>query len=90
MVFLKEPMQQLDGWLADVSVFGRHPFDGMQGVGKILLLFAAIGAVEWLTMARSSAARSSQSRNGIIEAARSLGLGRRHHFPPHDPTCPGP
>jgi len=24
----------------------------MQGVGKILLLFAAIGAVEWLTMAR--------------------------------------
>jgi oligopeptide transport system permease protein len=78
MVFLKDPMQQLDSWLNQASVFGFHPFGGMQGVGKILLLFAAIGAVEWLTMARIVRGQIlSIKRMEYIEAARSLGLGRR-------------
>jgi oligopeptide transport system permease protein len=78
MVFLKDPMQQLDSWLNQASVFGLHPFGGMQGVGKILLLFAAIGAVEWLTMARIVRGQIlSIKRMEYIEAARSLGLGRR-------------
>jgi oligopeptide transport system permease protein len=48
--------------------FGRH----------IWLLFIAIGAVEWLTMARIVRGQiMSLKRMEFIEAARSLGLGKR-------------
>jgi oligopeptide transport system permease protein len=76
MVFLKDPMQAADIWLGNFSVFGRHPFEGMQGIGKILLLFAAIGAVEWLTMARIARGQIlTIKKMEYIEAARSLGFG---------------
>ncbi len=54
---------------------------------KILLLFVAIGAVEWLTMARIVRGQiMSIKRMEFIEAARSLGLGTpriifRHMIP---------
>jgi oligopeptide transport system permease protein len=54
---------------------------------NILLLFVAIGAVEWLTMARIVRSQiMSIKRMEFIEAARSLGLGRwrilfRHMIP---------
>jgi oligopeptide transport system permease protein len=45
---------------------------------NIVLLFFAIGAVEWLTMARIVRGQiMSIKRMEYIEAARSLGLGRR-------------
>jgi oligopeptide transport system permease protein len=45
---------------------------------SILLLFAAIGAVEWLTMARIVRSQvMAVKRMEYIEAARSLGFGRR-------------
>ena len=45
---------------------------------NILLLFVAIGAVEWLTMARIVRSQiMSIKRMEFIEAARSLGLGGR-------------
>jgi oligopeptide transport system permease protein len=45
---------------------------------NIILLFVAIGAVEWLTMARIVRAQVQSIRKmEFIEAARSLGLGRR-------------
>jgi len=45
---------------------------------NIVLLFVAIGAVEWLTMARIVRGQIlSLKRMEFIEAARSLGLGRR-------------
>jgi len=81
MVFLKDPMQEVDAWLA------RHALSNVQGIGKILLLFAAIGAVEWLTMARIVRAQiMSVKRMEFIEAARSLGYSRariifRHMIP---------
>jgi len=73
MVFLKDPMEKFDAWLA------RHPIvDNAQGVGKILLLFAAIGAVEWLTMARIVRGQIlSVKKMEFIEAARALGYGPR-------------
>ena len=39
MVFLKDQMQKFDAWLT-----GFRWFEGWQGAGKILLMFAAIGA----------------------------------------------
>jgi oligopeptide transport system permease protein len=82
MVFLKDPMEKFDTWLA------RYPIvDNAQGVGKILLLFAAIGAVEWLTMARIVRGQIlSVKKMEFIEAARALGYGRlriifRHMVP---------
>jgi len=81
MVFLKDPMQQVDAWLA------AHSLANVQGIGKILLLFAAIGAVEWLTMARIVRAQiMSVKKMEFIEAARSLGYSRtriifRHMIP---------
>ena len=76
MVFLKDPMQRTDVWLGNFSLFGRHPFEDMQGIGKVLLLFAAIGAVEWLTMARIARGQIlSIKKMEYIEAARSLGFG---------------
>ena len=45
---------------------------------NIFLLFIAIGAVEWLTMARIVRGQvMSIKRMEYIEAARALGLGRR-------------
>ena len=46
---------------------------------NIVLLFFAIGAVEWLTMARIVRGQIlSIKKMEYIEAARSLGFGRRH------------
>lgn len=73
MVFLKEPMNALDAWLRQFSWLGNY-----QGVGKILALFAAIGAVEWLTMARIVRGQIlSLKKMEFIEAARALGYSRR-------------
>lgn len=45
---------------------------------NIILLFVAIGAVEWLTMARIVRGQvMSIKKMEFVEAARSLGLGRR-------------
>jgi oligopeptide transport system permease protein len=92
MVFLKDPMQAVDAWLGRFSLFGFHVFEGMQGVGKILLLFAAIGAVEWLTMARIVRGQIlSIKKMEYIEAARSLGLSpRRIIFQHMVPNVLGP
>ncbi|HTB81737.1 MAG TPA: ABC transporter permease [Opitutaceae bacterium] len=71
MVFLKDPMQKLDAWLAQFRLLSNA-----QGAGKILLLFAAIGAVEWLTMARIVRGQIlSVKKMEFIEAARALGYG---------------
>jgi oligopeptide transport system permease protein len=81
MVFLKDPMQVFDSWLS------QHGMKQAQGVGKIMLLFATIGAVEWLTMARIVRAQiMSVKKMEFIEAARSLGYSRsriifRHMVP---------
>ncbi len=73
MVFLKDPMEKLDSWLAQFPIIGDT-----RGVGKILLLFAAIGAVEWLTMARIVRGQIlSVKKMEFIEAARALGYGPR-------------
>ncbi|MFH1499261.1 MAG: ABC transporter permease [Verrucomicrobiota bacterium] len=69
MVFLKEPMDRLDAWLR-----GFTWLSDLQGAGRILGLFAAIGAVEWLTMARIVRGQVlSIKKMEYIEAARSLG-----------------
>ena len=71
LVFLKDPMEKFDAWLAQFRLLGD-----VQGVGKILLLFAAIGAVEWLTMARIVRGQIlSVKKMEFIEAARALGYG---------------
>ncbi len=76
MVFLKEPMNTLDGWLRGFSVLGFAPFADLQGIGKIVGLFAAIGAVEWLTMARIVRGQVlTVKKMEYIEAARTLGYG---------------
>ncbi len=73
MVFLKDPMEKFDAWLAQYPIV-----DNAQGVGKILLLFAAIGAVEWLTMARIVRGQIlSVKKMEFIEAARALGYSPR-------------
>ena len=71
MVFLKEPMGQLDAWLRQIPLLSN-----LQGVGKIIGLFAAIGAVEWLTMARIVRGQViTVKKMEYIEAARTLGYG---------------
>jgi oligopeptide transport system permease protein len=55
---------------------------------NIVLMFVAIGAVEWLTMARVVRGQIiSLKKMEFIEAARSLGLSRRriifHHMVPN-------
>ncbi len=78
MVFLKEPMQLLDAWLRNFDLLGVRPFANLQGVGKILLLFAAIGAVEWLTMARIVRGQVLAIKQmEYIAAARTMGVGSR-------------
>ena len=73
MVFLKEPMQRLDAWFGQIRLLA-----GLQGFSKILLLFVAIGAVEWLTMARIVRGQiMSIKKMEYIEAARALGFSRR-------------
>ncbi len=71
MVFLKDPMTQLDAWLRQFSWLSD-----LQGIGKIIGLFAAIGAVEWLTMARIVRGQVlTVKKMEYIEAARTLGYG---------------
>jgi oligopeptide transport system permease protein len=71
MVFLKDPMQQFDAWLTGISWFAAW-----QGAGKIFLMFAAIGAVEWLTMARIVRGQVlGLKKMEYVEAARALGFG---------------
>ena len=71
MVFLKDPMQRFDSWLTGFGWFANW-----QGAGKILLMFAAIGAVEWLTMARIVRGQvMALKRTEFVEAARALGFG---------------
>lgn len=71
MVFLKDPMQRFDAWFT-----GFRSFASWQGAGKILLMFAAIGAVEWLTMARIVRGQvMAIKKMEYIEAARALGYG---------------
>lgn len=87
MVFLKEPMRAFDLWLSRLSFLSET-----QGIGKILLLFAAIGAVEWLTMARIVRGQVlGLKRMEFIEAARSLGYsGKRILFVHILPNVLGP
>ena len=71
MVFLKEPMDRLDAWLRGFGWLAN-----LQGAGRIVGLFAAIGAVEWLTMARIVRGQVlSIKKMDYIEAARALGFG---------------
>ena len=71
MVFLKQPMDQLDAWLRQFGFLKN-----LQGIGKIVGLFAAIGAVEWLTMARIVRGQVlTVKKMEYIEAARTLGFG---------------
>lgn len=71
MVFLKDPMGELDTWLRQFPALAH-----LQGVGKIIGLFAAIGAVEWLTMARIVRGQVlTVKKMEYIEAARTLGYG---------------
>ncbi len=71
LVFLKDPMQRFDLWLTALP-----GLSGWQGAGKILVMFAAIGAVEWLTMARIVRGHvMAIKKMEYIEAARSLGYG---------------
>ncbi|HWZ94881.1 MAG TPA: ABC transporter permease [Opitutaceae bacterium] len=73
MVFLKDPMERFDAWFARFSIMGDT-----RGVGQILLLFSAIGAVEWLTMARIVRGQIlSVKKMEFIEAARALGYSPR-------------
>ncbi len=69
LVFLKDPMQRFDTWLTALP-----GLSGWQGAGKILVMFAAIGAVEWLTMARIVRGHvMAIKKMEYIEAARALG-----------------
>jgi oligopeptide transport system permease protein len=71
MVFLKDPMQRFDAWLTQYPMFADW-----RGAGKILMMFAAIGAVEWLTMARIVRGQvMAIKKMEYIEAARSMGFG---------------
>ena len=58
---------------------------------NIILLFVAIGAVEWLTMARIVRGQvMSVKRQEFVEAAHALGLKEgTNHFPAHRPQFAG-
>jgi oligopeptide transport system permease protein len=79
MVLFSEPIQSL---LHKVHRESWAPF------GQLCLLFLAIGAFEWLTMARVVRARSQELKSlAFVEAARSLGRGPAailwHHLLPN-------
>jgi oligopeptide transport system permease protein len=79
MVLFAEPMQTL---------FHKLHHDSWAPFGQLLLLFLAIGAFEWLTMARIVRARTQELKSlAFIEAARSLGRGPGailwHHLLPN-------
>ena len=59
---------------------------------NFILLFVAIGAVEWLTMARIVRGQTlSLKQKEFIEAARAAGVSTpRHHPPPHRAQRLGP
>ena len=86
-VVLETPAQILDDWIKHFAIGDWQPFVNTRGASRILLLFAAIGAVEWLTMARIVRSQiMSLKRMEFIEAARSLGLSTprilfRHMIP---------
>lgn len=65
-----------------VVLFGRNTY----------LLFAALGAISWLTIARIVRGQTLQLRSAAyIEAARSMGLGTRHILRRHViPNVMGP
>ncbi len=74
MVFLKEPSQAFDTWVSTHFAW----LGPTQGMGNILLMFAAIGAVEWLTMSRIVRSQvMAVKKMEYIEAARSLGYTHR-------------
>ena len=56
---------------------------------QIFLLFVAIGAVEWLTMARIVRGQTlSIKQKEYVEAARAAGVGQfAHHPAAHHPEC---
>ena len=79
MVLFSQPMQTL---------LHKLHWDSWAPFGQLCLLFLAIGAFEWLTMARVVRARSQELKSlAFIEAARSLGRGRTailwHHLLPN-------
>jgi oligopeptide transport system permease protein len=86
-VMLDKPVKQLNEWMKNVAVGDWHPLSEFSGAAQIFLLFAAIGAVEWLTMARIVRSQiMSLKRMEFIEAARSLGFSTpriifRHMIP---------
>lgn len=67
MVLFAEPLQ---------TKLHQLQWDACAPYGRLFLLFLAIGAFEWLTMARIVRARTQELKNlAFIEAARSLGRG---------------
>jgi len=74
MVLCKDLGDQVERWLS--STLGRQVLLGTKW--NLILLFAAIGAVEWLTMARIVRGQVvSLRRQEFIEAAYALGLRQR-------------
>ncbi|MGA2052640.1 MAG: ABC transporter permease [Opitutales bacterium] len=79
MVLFAQPLQS---WLQKIHAGDWAPN------GQLCLLFLAIGAFEWLTMARVVRARSQELKSlAFVEAARSLGRGPGailwHHLLPN-------
>ena len=73
MVFAKAPAEAFENWLIQFYLFSE-----VRGVAHMLLLFVAIGAVEWLTMARIVRGQiMALKKMEFIEAARSLGFSNR-------------
>ena len=73
MVFAKDLGDSIDAWFA-----ARGSEFSISGQWNMLLLFVAIGAVEWLTMARIVRGQvMSLRRQEFIEACISLGLPTR-------------
>ena len=79
MVLFSGPLQ---------TVLHKLHWDFLAPFGQLILLFLAIGAFEWLTMARVVRARTQELKGlAFIEAARSLGRGPAailwHHLLPN-------
>lgn len=74
MVLCKDLGDSVEKWLS--TALGRQVLLG--GKWNLILLFAAIGAVEWLTMARIVRGQvQSLRKQEFIEAAHALGLRKR-------------